>query len=66
MTRGAHGPRDPWNVIYLCDDHHTLGPDAFHRIGRSTFAARFPQFEEKIRAACERMHKPFYEVGNER
>jgi hypothetical protein len=52
VTRGSGGKREPINVIWLCDDHHVLGPDAFHRIGRESFMARFPQFRERIEAAC--------------
>lgn len=52
VTRGSGGKREPDNVIWLCDDHHTMGPDAFHRIGRESFMARFPQFRERIESAC--------------
>lgn len=55
VSRGSGGPREDWNTIWLCPDHHTLGPDAYHRIGRTTFAARFPQFAERIVLACARM-----------
>lgn len=54
VTRGSGGKREPINVIWLCPDHHTMGPDAFHRIGRESFMARFPQFRERIEAACEK------------
>jgi hypothetical protein len=54
VTRGSGGKRVPWNVIYLCDDHHTLGATAFHRLGRTSFAAAYPQFAGKIEAACAR------------
>jgi hypothetical protein len=51
VTRGSGGPREPWNQLTLCRDHH----DAFHRIGRTSFARRFPQFAARIEAACARM-----------
>lgn len=51
VTRGSGGPREPWNQLTLCRDHH----DAFHRIGRTSFAAAYPQFAERIESACERM-----------
>lgn len=54
VTRGSGGKREPDNVIYLCPDHHTMGPDAFHRIGRESFMERFPQFRERIEKACEK------------
>jgi hypothetical protein len=54
ITRGSGGDDDPSNIMILCPDHHTLGPTAFHRIGRSSFAAAYPQFADKIAAACER------------
>lgn len=52
ITRGSGGKDDEVNIMYLCPDHHTMGPDAFHRIGRESFMARFPQFRERIEAAC--------------
>jgi hypothetical protein len=65
VTRGSGGPREPWNVIDLCDDHHTLGADSFHRLGRYSFAKRWPQFSDKIKAACERMGRVFDKEGKE-
>ncbi len=39
------------NIIYLCADHHTMGPDAVHNIGWRSFAEKFGLIErfEKAR-----------------
>jgi len=63
ITRATGGPREPWNVIYLCPVHHTMGPFAFHRLGRVGFAIKFPQFRDKIIAACERMGREYDKSG---
>jgi hypothetical protein len=36
----------------ICDFHHTIWPKAFHAKGRETFMRNFPQFRERIEAAC--------------
>ena len=41
-SRGAYGGDDAWNVIPLCAQHHTLGKDAWHRIGPLLFLKRYP------------------------
>jgi hypothetical protein len=63
ITRGSGGKREPDNVIYLCPTHHTLGPDAFHRVGRATFADSFPQFRERIEKACRLYGRKFDKRG---
>lgn len=45
-TRGSGGDDSPWNMVPLCDDHHTLGQDAIHRIGDYEFAEKFPAYKE--------------------
>lgn len=37
-TVGAGGTKR--DLMPLCRDHHTLGPDAYHRLGAVTFAKR--------------------------
>lgn len=59
ITRKTGGPREEWNTLWLCTDHHTLGPDAFHRIGRYSFAVRYPAVYQKIVAACQKMGRTF-------
>jgi hypothetical protein len=54
ISRGSGGPDDEWNILWLCAFHHRMRPDSFHRLGRSSFAAAYPQFADKIAAACER------------
>lgn len=41
-SRGAGGKDDFWNIIPLCTQHHTMGADAWHRIGSVQFVRRFP------------------------
>lgn len=41
-TKAAGGGDDPWNIIPLCNDHHTIGPKAWHKIGPSEFLKQFP------------------------
>jgi hypothetical protein len=38
------------NIIYLCADHHTMGPDAVHNMGRWSFAEKFKLTEGFERA----------------
>jgi hypothetical protein len=55
VSRGSGGPREPWNQIFLCREHHAI----FHALGRVQFARRFPQFEARIRTACKKMGRKF-------
>lgn len=47
-SKGAGGGDDFWNVIPLCCDHHTLGPDAWHRVGVQEFLKRFPHIKDHL------------------
>jgi hypothetical protein len=49
ISRKTGGPREAWNVIYLCFIHHR----EYHDLGRSSWARKYPQFLDKITAACE-------------
>jgi len=40
----------PENIIPLCADHHTMGPDAVHNIGVLSFAEKFGLEERFARA----------------
>jgi len=51
ISRGSGGKREAWNVIYLCFKHHR----EYHDKGRTTWIAMYPEFEDKIVAACSRM-----------
>jgi hypothetical protein len=55
ITRKTGGEEEGWNYLALCTYDHAL----FHSMGRYSFAQRFPQFEDKIREACERMGRTF-------
>lgn len=59
ISRKTGGPREAWNTLWLCADHHTLGPYSFHKLGRYSFAIMWPQFFDKIKSACERMGRTF-------
>ncbi len=59
VTRGAHGPKEEWNQARLCRFHH----DLYHNIGRVSFAIKYPQFEDRIRIACEKCGKVFDKEG---
>ena len=59
VTRGAHGPREGWNQASLCRFHH----GQYHSMGRVSFAMAYPQFMERIKAACERCGKVFDKTG---
>jgi hypothetical protein len=49
--RAAGRARDiPENKIWLCADHHTMGPDAVHNIGWISFARKFGLTERFERA----------------
>jgi hypothetical protein len=50
ISRGSGGPREPWNTIFLCFTHHR----EYHDRGRTTWARMYPQFADKIAAACTR------------
>ena len=50
VTRGSGGDDDKSNLMWLCAEHHV----GFHSQGRSTWAAEYPEFSERIMAACER------------
>ena len=41
-SRGAGGGDTYFNLISLCTDCHTMGPNAWHKIGSITFLYRFP------------------------
>lgn len=53
ISRGSGGSDEPYNILHLCLYHHRLGRDAYHYIGRATFAQRFPDLADKIKAACD-------------
>jgi len=55
VSRGSGGPREPWNEVPLCRVHHCYA----HSLGRVSFAYRYPQFEARIRDACERCGRQF-------
>ena len=38
------------NIIYLCRDHHTMGPKAVHNIGWMSFAEEFGLMDRFLRA----------------
>lgn len=42
-TRGSGGGDEPWNLLPLCTEHHTMGAygQAWHR-GRNAFLNTFP------------------------
>lgn len=41
-SRGAGGRDDYFNVIPLCNQHHTAGKDSWHTLGAISFIHRFP------------------------
>lgn len=43
------------DTVPLCPDHHTLGPDAVHRIGVETFEAKFRIDIRAIAAAIQQL-----------
>lgn len=47
-SRGAYGGDDAFNVLPLCKDHHTMGRDAWHRIGPLLFLKRYPHVREYL------------------
>jgi hypothetical protein len=59
ITRKTGGPCEEWNQIRFCRVHHRL----IHSLGRYSFALAYPQFRDKIEAACERMGRVFDKGG---
>lgn len=57
QTRGSGGGDDWWNVIPLCQDHHTMGPKAWHNIGAISFLDEFPHVEDILRQWGWRIEK---------
>ena len=47
-SKGAGGGDDWYNIIPLCPDHHTLGGDAWHRLGVRSFLGKFPHVKEYL------------------
>lgn len=47
-SRGAYGGDDAWNILPLCSAHHTMGKDAWHRIGPLIFLRKFPHVREYL------------------
>jgi len=48
-TRGSGGKDDFFNLIPLCKLDHTMGENAWHRIGSITFLKRFPWVADYLR-----------------
>jgi hypothetical protein len=38
------------NLIWLCADHHTMGPEAVHNMGWMSFAEKFGLMERFLKA----------------
>jgi 5-methylcytosine-specific restriction endonuclease McrA len=59
ISRATGGVEEEWNYLALCRVDHAV----FHMMGRYSFAQRYPQFEEKIKTACENMGRVFNKGG---
>lgn len=47
-SKGAAGKHidEPWNLMPICHEHHTLRGDSVHRIGLKKFAENYIQVEK--------------------
>ena len=49
VSRGANGPDDAWNILWLCRRCHRY----FHDVGWVKFVGWYPALEAKVRTARE-------------
>lgn len=47
-SRGAGGGDDPWNVLPLCPNHHTLSNQSWHVLGKESFLNLYPWIRSYI------------------